>query len=262
MTYWEAVLLGIVEGLTEFLPISSTAHLMLARFVLQIPKSAMWETFLIVIQPGAILAVLLLYWRPLLVEWRVLVRVLIAFVPTGALGYLLHGQIEKLLENERAALWGLGIGGVVIILFELFHRQREDALTDVAKMPYWKCVAIGFIQAISMFPGVSRAAATILGGLALGLKRKAAVEFSFLLAIPTMLIASAYQLYKKKDELVFADFPPMAVGFVVSFIVALLAVKFLLLYIRTHNFIWFGVYRIGIAVVGGLILFFGFGQST
>jgi undecaprenyl-diphosphatase len=259
MTYLDALLLGIVEGITEFLPISSTAHLMLLARLLKLEESPFQKTFLIVIQPGAILSVVFLYWRTLLVEWHVLLRVLLAFIPTGVIAFLLYGKIKELLGADAVALWSLGIGGVVIILFELLHREKPNAVGEVAQVPYWKCVLIGFCQALSLVPGVSRAAATILGGLALGLKRKTAVEFSFLLAIPTMGAASVYDLWKNREQLSFDQVPLIAVGFAVSFVVALLAVQFLLRYIRTHNFVWFGVYRIAVAALGAWVFFGGEG---
>jgi undecaprenyl-diphosphatase len=255
MTYLDALILGLVEGLTEFLPISSTAHLMLSRRVLAVEQSEFWKTFLIAIQPGAILAVVLLYWRTLLVRWQVVVRVLVAFVPTAILGYVLYRPVKEFLESDLLALCGLGIGGIVVILFERWHREKPDAEDDLGHITYRQCILIGLLQALAFVPGVSRAAATILGGLALGLKRKAAVEFSFLLAVPTMAAATAYDLYKNAGAFSAEQGQLFAVGFVSSFLFALLAIVFLLRYVGTYSFIPFGVYRIAIAVLGGVILF-------
>ncbi|MFA6169685.1 MAG: undecaprenyl-diphosphate phosphatase [Candidatus Margulisiibacteriota bacterium] len=249
MDIWQSLIFGLVEGITEFLPISSTAHLVLTAKALAIPQTDFVKSFEIVIQFGAILSVIVLYWRRFLLDLESLKRVLAAFVPTALLGFFLYKVIKNyLISSETIIVWALFLGGVVLILFELFHREQEGALEDIGKLPYSKCVAIGLFQSLAMFPGVSRSAATIIGGLLLGLKRSTIVEFSFLLAVPTMLAASAYDLLKSGGSFSSGEFGVLAVGFVVSFVVAILSIRFFLAYIKNHTFISFGIYRIIIAL--------------
>jgi undecaprenyl-diphosphatase len=250
-----SALLGIVEGVTEFLPISSTAHLVLAARIMDIAQTDFVKSFEIVIQFGAILSVIVLYWRRFLVDFESLKRVLAAFVPTAILGFLLYKVIKNyLISNQTIIVWSLLLGGLVLILFELFHKEKESAHEDISTIPYGKCVAIGFFQSLAMFPGVSRSAATIIGGLSLNLKRQTIVEFSFLLAVPTMLAASAFDLLKSGGSFTAGQFSVLAVGFAVSFVIALLSIKFLISYIKKHTFIPFGVYRIVVALAFMLAL--------
>jgi undecaprenyl-diphosphatase len=248
MSIFYAALFGLIEGLTEFLPVSSTAHLMLTTDLLRFQPSESHKTFEIVIQLGAILAVVVLYWRALFVEWAVMLRVAIAFFPTGLLGLVLHDVIKRyLLESIDVALWSLAVGGVIIIVFEWLHRDRPDAAAALSKITYRQAFIIGVCQALAMVPGVSRSAATVLGGLAVGVKRRTSVEFSFLLAVPTMVAASGYTMYKQiKEErgLTLDQAQFLAVGFVISFLVAVVAIRFLLGFVKTHTFLPFGVYRI------------------
>src|SRR5581483_4251869 len=219
---------------TEFLPISSTAHLILASRLLGLEQTEFQKSFEIAIQLGAILSVILLYWRKFL-NPQVLARVITAFIPTGVIGFALYKVVKNyLMDSEGIVLWALFLGGVLLIVFELLHRESDDAVADVEAIPYAKCVGIGLFQSISMIPGVSRAGATI-------------VEFSFLLAVPTMLAATLYDLYKNAATFVPGEFGVLAAGFVSSFVVALIAIKFLLAYVRTNTFIPFGIYRILIA---------------
>jgi undecaprenyl-diphosphatase len=248
MTLLQALILGVVEGLTEFLPISSTGHLILASRLLGLSQTEFQKSFEIAIQLGAIASVIILYWRQFL-EPAVLSRVLVAFVPTGAIGFALYHVVKTyLLGSDAVVLWALGLGGVVLIAFELLHKVDKDAIDEVTAIPYGKAFLIGVFQAISIIPGVSRAGATIVGGLILGLTRAAIVQFSFLLAVPTMLAATGYDLYKNASSFNASEFGVLAVGFVASFIVAWLSIKFLLAFVRTHTFIPFGVYRILVAI--------------
>lgn len=245
MSFFHAILLGIVEGLTEFLPVSSTAHLMLTAKLLGEEQTEFLKTFEIAIQPGAILAVVVLYWHRFLVERAVMVRILVAFVPTAVLGLLMYKTIkEYFLQNHALALVALGVGGVLLIVFELLHREKPEQKNELARLSYLHCFLIGCFQSLAFVPGVSRAAATIIGGLILGWNRKTAVEFSFLLAVPTMAAATAKDLYTNSSSISSDKFQLLSVGFVTSFVVALLAIKFLLFFIRTHTFIPFGIYRI------------------
>ncbi|HTL70710.1 MAG TPA: undecaprenyl-diphosphatase UppP [Candidatus Eisenbacteria bacterium] len=245
MNLLHAALLGIVEGVTEFLPVSSTGHLILASRLLGLEPTEFVKSFEIAIQLGAILAVVALYGRTLLARPPVLRRVLAAFVPTAAAGFVLYKIVKRyLLSNDRAVLWALFLGGIALIAFELFHKERETDVEDLGEIPYRHCVLIGLCQAAAIFPGVSRSAATILGGLSLRLKRKAIVEFSFLLAVPTMLAATALDLLKSAHSFSAGEFRFLAVGAVVSFAVAALSIRFLLRFVRSHTFIPFGFYRI------------------
>jgi len=245
MDLMTAAILGIVEGISEFLPISSTGHLILTSHLLGLKHTDFLKSFEIAIQVGAIASVVVLYWRYLLVDLRTITKVVVAFLPTGIMGLTLYKLIKQyLLGSAQVVLWSLLIGGVLLIVFELWHREREDAVGAVENISLRQALIIGCFQSLAMIPGVSRSAATIVGGLLLGLKRKVIVEFSFLLAVPTMLAATAYDLLKSGAGFSPDQFQFLAVGFVTSFVVALLSIKFLLRYIQTHTFIAFGVYRI------------------
>src|SRR5262249_14660776 len=186
MTYLDALILGIVEGVTEFLPISSTGHLMIAQELLQVPKDNFATTFNIVIQLGAIGAVALLYWRVLLVDRETMKRVLAAFLPTAIIGFIVYQLVKDyLLKSIPAVLWAFAVGGVILILFERLHGEKRDGIDNVRRISYWRAVVIGLFQAVAMVPGVSRSAATVIGGMTLGIRRATIVEFSFLLAVPT-----------------------------------------------------------------------------
>ncbi len=256
MTLLHAILLGALEGLTEFLPISSTAHLILASHTLRLPQTEALKSFEIAIQLGAIAAVLLLYGKTLLLDRRVLLRVAVAFVPTGVIGFVLYKLVKQyLLESLPTVLWSLLLGGIVLIAFDWFHREKETDTGDVAQMTYLQAFLIGLCQSLAMVPGVSRAAATIIGGEIVGMKRKAIVDFSFLLAIPTMAAATGYDLLKSADSFSGSDVLMLIAGAVTSFIVAYVSVKWFLGYIKNHSFVVFGVYRIIVATVGWILIF-------
>lgn len=251
----DALLLGIVEGLTEYLPISSTAHLVLTSHLLDIAQTNFAKTFEIAIQSGAILAVVALYWRKFL-DIRVLKTLGAAFMPTAILGFFFYGTIKTyLLGNMGVVLWALAIGGALLIIFERFHREPEDAaVAPVEGISYGKAILIGLAQSVAMIPGVSRSAATIVGGLLLGVRRTAIVEFSFLLAVPTLAAATALDLFKNYAAFSHAEFGNLGVGFLAAFTTAIIAIKFLLAYIKNHTFTAFGVYRILLVIL--FLLFF------
>lgn len=258
MTLITALVLGIVEGVAEFLPISSTGHLILTSHLLSLPQTDFLKSFEIIIQFGAILSVVVLYWKSFL-NIDLLKRLFVAFLPTGIIGFALYNIIKTyLLGSEAVVLWALLIGGVLIILFEMLHKEprgasEEDATSEA--ISYTHSFLIGVFQALSVVPGTSRSAATIIGGLLLGLRRKTIVEFSFLLAVPTMLAATGLDLIKNASSFSIDQFGVLSVGFVTSFVVALISVKFLLRYVRNHSFIAFGVYRIALAILFGLVVF-------
>ena len=254
MNLWHAVILGMVEGITEFLPISSTAHLMLAGRLLGLEKTSFLTTFEISIQLGAILAVVSLYWRSFFVRLEILKRITVAFLPTAVLALFFYKKIKQALDSDATALWSLFIGGILLIAFERWHREKDSAEDDLSKMSYGQAFTIGLFQSIALIPGVSRAAATIIGGLCLGFKRKTIVEFSFLLAVPTMMAATGYELLKNASVFSKDQFSALAVGGIVSFVVAILSIRLLLRFIQNHNFTWFGFYRIAIALIFWLFI--------
>lgn len=245
MNIIQAVILGIVEGVTEFLPVSSTGHLIIASKLLDMAQTEALKSFEIAIQLGAIAAVVALYWRKLLMDAETMKRVAVAFVPTGILGLILYKLVKSyLLSNETVVIWALLIGGIALVVFEGLHKAPTEAATDVRMITYRQAAIIGSAQALAMVPGVSRSAATIVGGLALGVSRPAIVEFSFLLAVPTMLAATGLDLVKSAGSFSSADVVALAVGSTVSFAVALLSVRWLLKFVRTRSFFVFGAYRI------------------
>jgi len=250
MTLFHALVFGIVEGISEFLPISSTAHLILTGNLLGLPQTDFLKTFEVAIQLGAILSVVVLYWKSFLQKPAVLLKIGAAFVPTAIIGFVLHQVIKNIFfESTGLILWSLLLGGIFLIVFEYAHREKMDATDDLSSVSYKQAFAIGLFQSLAVIPGVSRSAATIIGGLLLGLKRKTIVDFSFLLAVPTMLAATALDLVKQGSSFTSADAGALAVGFVTSFVVALLAIKWLLRFIKGHSFAPFGVYRIIVAIL-------------
>ncbi|HEX7694064.1 MAG TPA: undecaprenyl-diphosphate phosphatase [Sphingomonas sp.] len=259
-----AIILGIVEGVTEFLPVSSTGHLILASALLGYDADY-WALFNIVIQLGAILAIVVLYWRTFWAVLQGLLRfdptsvrfvrnLLVAFLPAAVIGLALHKQIEKLLGSPMTVAVALIVGGLAIIGIE--RTVKEGHIKGVADIPLPKVIGIGFIQCLAMIPGVSRSGATILGALGLGVERRTAAEFSFFLAIPTMLGATVLELVTKRHELMAANsvgFGLIGVGFVVAFVVALLVVRWFVGLVGRAGFSPFGWYRIA---VGALALVF------
>jgi len=255
MDFLQAIIFGIVQGISEFLPISSTGHLILTGRLLGLAQSEFLKSFEIAIQLGSILSVIALYWRPLFTDRETIKRLAIAFVPTGILGLIFYKIVKLfLLASNTVVLWSLFLGGVLLIIFEYWHKEKEEDSDSIAKISYGKSFLIGVAQSVAMIPGVSRSAATILGGLALGVKRKAIVEFSFLLAVPTMVAATALDFYKNWQQFSLNQFQFLAIGFIVAFVVALASIKFLLNFIKKRSFIAFGVYRIVLALAFWLLV--------
>lgn len=244
-----AVILGAVEGLTEFLPVSSTGHLILTAHVLGIPHTEFVKSFEISIQMGAIMAIALLYWRRLIADKELWIRIAIAFLPTGLLGFTLYKLIKGyLIGNDRVVVISLVLGGVFLLFADRFC-SRFARISDLGQLSYSRALAIGLFQSLAMVPGVSRSGATIIGGMLMGLDRKSAAEFSFLLAFPTMLIATGYDLYKSHGHFHQADWHLLGVGFLTALTFAMLSVKTLLFFISRHSFVPFGVYRIFIGLL-------------
>ncbi|MCC6934745.1 MAG: undecaprenyl-diphosphate phosphatase [Candidatus Yanofskybacteria bacterium] len=249
MDFFHALILGIVEGITEFLPISSTGHLVIAGRLLGLQSGDFLRTFDIAIQLGAILAVLTLYGMPLLRSRGLLMRVIVAFIPTGIVGLLFYPLVKRLVADPMVSVWALGIGGALLIAFERWYDEPADAQEDLSTLSYRSALLIGLAQSVAMIPGVSRAAATICAGLAAGLSRRAIIEFSFLLALPTMAAATGLEVVSSASTFTRDQFGALTIGFLVSWFVAVLAIRWLLTFVRSHDFTWFGVYRIIAAVV-------------
>ena len=249
----QAIILSIIEGITEFLPISSTAHLVLAANIMRIPETEFVKTFQVFIQLGAILAVVLLYYKTLVKNRQMWGKIVLAFLPTGVLGLIFYKIVKTfLIGNIQLTLIALLSGGFILVLLEKFYHEKVKHLSHEETMTWWQAVTIGIFQSISMIPGVSRSAATISGGIMLGLSREAAVEFSFLLAIPTMLAASSFDLIQSFRIFTPHEFILLIVGFSGSFLSAIIGVKAFVNFIKNHTFIPFGFYRI-ILVISFLI---------
>jgi undecaprenyl-diphosphatase len=247
-----AVILGIVEGLTEFLPVSSTGHLILATELLGYDAQR-WSVFDIAIQPGAILAIVVLYWRTFMDVLAGLFKgapsaiafarnLLVAFFPAVILGLALGDQIDALLENAKVVAWALIVGGFAILVVEKLAKPK--ALGGVAAVSLKTSALIGLVQCLAMIPGVSRSGATILGAMSFGVDRKTAAEFSFFLAVPTLTGATALQLFKHRDELTADSMGLIGIGFAVSFVVALVVIKGFLAIVTRYGFGPFAWYRI------------------
>jgi undecaprenyl-diphosphatase len=248
MNLFDAIVLAVVEGLTEFLPVSSTGHTILAAALLNIAQTTFVKSFELSLEFGSILAVVVLYWRYFL-DIEVLKRLIVGFIPTGVVGLLIYPFFKDVLfGNEQIVLWALLLGGIAIILFELTYKERYE-IEDMSKIPYRYCLLVGVFQSFSVIPGLSRSAPTIMGGLFLGMKRQTIVLFSFLLAVPTMIAASGYDLLMSFNQFSSGDLNLLLVGFVTSFLVAMPAIKFFLGYVKKHNFIPFAIYRILLVAV-------------
>ena len=262
---WLVIILGIVEGLTEYLPVSSTGHLILATELLGFDAED-WAVFNIAIQPGAILAVVVLYWKTFwgvlkgLFEgskgaWNFTRNLLVAFFPAVALGLVFGDQIDNLLANAVVVAWALIIGGIGILLVEKLANPpaRPDIPDDqvggaVGTMSFGKSLMVGLVQCLAMVPGVSRSGATIMGAMALGVDRRTAAEFSFFLAVPTLSGATVYSLYKARDELVADDIGLIGLGALVSFVVAYVVVKAFIAIVTRIGFAPFAWYRIIVGI--------------
>ncbi len=249
MNVFHALAIGVLEGLTEFLPVSSTAHMLLAERLLGLAGTEFLKSFTIIVQFGAILAVAGMYLRRFLTDWRTNLRIAAAFIPTGVIGFALYGLVKAFLfEEVWLTLAALFLGGIVLILFERREpgRGRRTELEDIS---YPQALWIGLAQALAVVPGVSRSAATIVGGELARVSRRAVVEFSFLLAVPTMLAAAGYDLLKNAPHFAASEFHLLAVGFIAAFISAWVSVRWFLNYLKRHSLAAFGWYRIVLALV-------------
>ena len=248
MDIMQTIILAIIEGITEFLPVSSTGHMILASSVMGIHGEAFVKTFEIAIQLGAIGAIVMLYYKRFLRGIDIYLKLGAAFLPTAIVGFLAYKTIKLYLFNPLGVSLALAVGGVILILIDKSVIARKSEHGELESLSFQHAFLIGLAQCVSMIPGVSRAAATIIGGVYNGLDKKQATEFSFLLAVPTMCAATGYDLMKTDAALSPHGLVLLAVGFVVAFISAWLAVKVFLKFVENHGFRYFGYYRILIGV--------------
>ncbi len=258
MSYLQAIILAIIEGITEFLPVSSTGHMIIGSSVMGIAQEEFTKTFTVAIQFGAILSVIVLYWKRFFQRLDFYYKLFVAFIPAAVFGKLLDDYIDAMLGNVLVVGYSLFAGGIILILIDLYFfqdRNREDN-----EITYPKALKIGMFQVIAMIPGVSRSAATIIGGLSQKLDRKTAAEFSFFLAVPTMFAATVYKvykLYKSGGGFQTEQLGILAVGNIVAFIVAMIAIKSFITYLTKHGFKIFGFYRIAIGLTIMILHFLG-----
>lgn len=258
MGYEQATFLALIEGVSEFLPISSTAHLVLASNLLGIEQSEFTKSFEIIIQFGAILSVVAVFFKKIISDAKLWRSVAIAFIPTGVVGFLFYKVVKEVfLAGPYISLVALFLGGVAILIIEAYYKKRGEpkaSFSEIENLSVKKALGIGVIQSISVVPGVSRAAATIFGGMALGLSRKSAVEMSFVLAVPTIAAAAGYDLLKSGLNFTSSEYVVLGVGFVVSFVSALVAVVALLKFVSGHSLVVFGWYRIILSILMLILL--------
>ncbi|MDP2041905.1 MAG: undecaprenyl-diphosphate phosphatase [Algoriphagus sp.] len=249
MTLFQSIIIAIVEGLTEFLPISSTGHMILVSAAMGIHEDEFVKTFEVFIQLGAILAIALMYIKRFFKSIDIYLKLFAAFLPTAIVGLLAYPYIKAYLFNPIVVSVSLILGGVVLILIDKKVIAQKSDLAEVEDMSYKNAFFIGLCQCLSMVPGTSRAAATIIGGVFNGLDKKQATEFSFLLAVPTMMAAGGYDLLKSELTFTEGQLLMLGVGFVVAFIAAWIAVKLFLKYVSNHGFTAFGWYRIALGIL-------------
>ncbi len=255
MTIFHAIILGIVEGITEFLPISSTGHLILTSNILGLESTEFLKTFEIAIQGGAILSVLALVIQDVWNDIEVYKKIVIAFIPTAVIGFLAYDHVKQFLGNPAIVAWALIIGGIIMILVEWFKKEdisfpEDRSLGDIS---YKQSFLLGLFQSIALIPGISRSGATIIGGRLIGVGRKSLVYFSFLLAIPTLGAATGLDLLKTGFSFTSYEWLLLGIGAGTSAIIAYIAMRWLLRFISNHTFIPFGIYRI---IVGIIFLLF------
>lgn len=247
MDIFQAIIIAIVEGITEFLPVSSTGHMIITQKLLGIESNSFVKLFTVNIQFGAILSVIILYWKRFFQTFDFYLKLFIAFLPAAFLGFLFSGYIDQMLESVLVVAVSLVLGGVFLLFIDSWFNNPSENQRITSK----KALVIGFFQVIAMIPGVSRSAATIIGGLTQKLNRKNATEFSFFLAVPTMFAASAYEMIKSYKSIQPEHINVLLIGNLVAFLVAILAIKGFITFLTKHGFKVFGYYRI---IVGAIIL--------
>lgn len=252
MTYLAALILAVIEGITEFLPVSSTGHMIIASSFMGISENPLTKNFEVVIQLGAILSVVVIYWRAFLTSFRFYQKLVVAFIPAAIAGFILNDSIDGLLSNIWVVIVSLLAGGIILIFVDTWFKHAEG--TEEQDMTWFQAFKIGCFQCIAMVPGISRSAATIIGGMVVGLNRKNAAEFSFFLAVPTMLGASAKKLMDSHKTIQANDALILLVGSFVAFIVALFAIKSFISFLQRYGFKWFGYYRIVLGIVLAVVV--------
>ena len=263
MNLFETIIIAIVEGLTEFLPVSSTGHMIITQGILGVKSTEFVKLFTICIQFGAILSVLVLYWKRFFQTMNFYYKLFVAFIPAAIIGFLAGDFIDSMLESVLVVAIMLILGGVFMLFCDKWFNNPQENQT----ITYKKGFIIGLFQCIAMIPGVSRSMATIVGGMTQKLTRKTAAEFSFFLAVPTMLAASGYKLLKaiitpEGQQLLMDNMPTLIIGNVVAFIVAMLAIKFFINFLTKYGFKAFGYYRIVVGVIIISLMIFGFDLSV
>jgi undecaprenyl-diphosphatase len=263
MSYIDAIILAIVEGLTEFLPVSSTGHMIVTAAILGITPNDFTKTFTVAIQLGAIVSVVILYWKRFFKSFNFYIKLLIAFIPAAVLGFLLGDEIDAMLERVDVVAYALIAGGIFFLFVDNLFKETE--VTGSSEVSNKNAFAVGLFQILAMvIPGVSRSAATIIGGLTQKLNKTTAAEFSFFLAVPTMAAATGYKLlkfYLKGGQFTSHEIGLLAVGNIVAFVVAVLAIRSFISFLTKHGFKWFGYYRIIVGVVI-LIMYYFLGGLT
>jgi len=263
MNLFEAIILAIVEGITEFLPVSSTGHMVVASTFMKISHNDFTKLFEVVIQLGAILAVLVLYWKRFLQSFNFYYKLIVAFIPAAIAGILFSKQIDSFLDNPLIVGVSLLVGGIIFLFTDNWFKEEKAEIKDMPS--YLTSFKIGIFQCIAMIPGVSRSAATIIGGLSQKLTRKAAAEFSFFLAVPTMFAATVKKLfdyYHSGMSLNHDQIKLLVIGNIIAFLVAMLAIKTFITFLTRHGFKSFGYYRIFAGIVILAMIFIGFHLKT
>ena len=258
MSILEAIIIAIVEGLTEFLPVSSTGHMIIAEKLMNVEDKEFTKLFIVAIQLGAILAVVVLYWKKFF-DFKnptFYLKLFVAVLPALVLGYIFSDKIDMMLESTTTVIISLIMGGVVLLMIDNYF--KKPIIEDEPQMTYKNALIIGFWQVIAMIPGVSRSAASIIGGMQQKLTRNLAAEFSFFLAVPTMAAATGYKLLQGYETFTPSDIKLLAIGNAVAFVVALLAIKFFIGFLQKHGFRVFGIYRIIVGIVLLLLMLAGY----
>lgn len=254
MTYFDAVLLAIVEGATEFLPISSTGHMILVSHWLGIGQDAFVQLFQVAVQAGAVAAVLHRWGPRLLRDRGLLGRVIVAFLPMALAGFTLYPIVKGFLGNPMIVIWALGIGGVVMIVLERFINEPATDGDIQEEITYPRALLVGVAQVLALIPGVSRSATTVCAGLVMGMSRRTIVEFSFLLAVPTLGAATVLDVLKHASLFTGRTIGLLAVGCIVAYFIARITMTWLIAFVQRHDFTWFGAYRIGVALIAWFLI--------
>jgi undecaprenyl-diphosphatase len=258
MSIIESIIIAIVEGLTEFLPVSSTGHMIIAEKLLGMESTNFTKLYTVAIQLGAIMAVVVLYWKKFInfKSWQFYIKLVVAVIPALALGFLFSDKIDELLESPTTVAITLLLGGILFLFIDNFFKQPVIEKEEDISMT--KAFIIGCWQCIAMIPGVSRSAATIIGGMQQKLTRSVAAEFSFFLAVPTMFAATGYKLLKEYKNIHTEEIKILAIGNLVAFVVAILAIKFFIGFLQKHGFKLFGYYRIVVGIALLVLIYTGY----